>query len=1003
MLTRLLFLGNVLVVCSAVRRGAYWHLIETSLYMKMYDDHVEAILISAAERLGLPSISTLFEIYASQIATSLCRSDKEFVNISPSLLGYGGRRAECFSVALRAFTPSYLLANSPNVDGTSRGPMLFEGHRRVVDKTVEDALEDCFPEIVGHLMLIEAYDYTSNVEEGLEGLSEALERQLGPLSGYMNLRDGLSQHSDSVVAVVLISLNDGNISHGSEFLENLGVNHDAVSQVFRSLSRYRTDSFPSDEANLPSFSVVTVLAALEWALSCISESDAEAVTYHVLRHLVAQLEQSLLLNEQLRLLNVLSFWVSYRYRHFQPLDDGSKTPQPLRLTLLKTLINCTINIMHQQDLARGAQSILDWAFCQVETLPDMEGLADAVLRVGCIAHDFWKEGWEGTAKMGEEILEWIERVAVKLFRAGKKGISSRIISAVSAWPRIPTGQLNQISERAGPEQLSDMLEDTNISSNKFRLVRRLHKLALQDASDGDDDANAKLASSRVEQFAKSDFWKLKSCIPTSERLLADDVQAFANMLFLHGGHIDGLDSANVQDPSVRGYHILPKGLGATDNPNVLPRRAIVIALLAILRGPSASQARLAFHCMRALVAVAPNDFKNLGTSVQAELDLLCAHPHCLTTSPAKGGLEELLETEVEENLAADYPLWICRFTQTLCDVLSLHEPFYGPLALIVCEDAAFAEQVCPVLVFALLNGEQPKDASKNLSDYFKYILTSDSTPIPCHRVIVDTVLHLRNFKPPNTSYPLASEQWLNIDYVLLSKSAIACGAYTTALLFSELAANSGSERGELESILYEIYGHIDEPDGFYGIKTTDQHQFLVKRFQHEEQWSKAFQFHGAAFESSGSDTNATMGVVQALHAFGFDRFAMSTLQNTLRSDDLNSSSMTYHLGWRTETWDLPHLHGDKASGKSLYLALRAVHRERNPAIIEEVVSSAMMEEIDRLRTLGNENIAEIRQTSQALLCLNAIREYQSWDPARTTAEIENAQGLQRETDMRYEL
>ena len=85
---------------------------------------------------------------------------------------------------------------------------------------------------------------------------------------------------------------------------------------------------------------------------------------------------------------------------------------------------------------------------------------------------------------------------------------------------------------------------------------------------------------------------------------------------------------------------------------------------------------------------------------------------------------------------------------------------------------------------------------------------------------------------------------------------------------------------------------------------------------------------------------------------------------------VNSSGMNYRLGWRTETWDLPDQRED--FGASLYFALRAVYRERDALTIDAIVRTALFGETTKLGMLGPENLAEIRQVAQNLMCLHQI-------------------------------
>jgi ataxia telangiectasia mutated family protein len=235
----------------------------------------------------------------------------------------------------------------------------------------------------------------------------------------------------------------------------------------------------------------------------------------------------------------------------------------------------------------------------------------------------------------------------------------------------------------------------------------------------------------------------------------------------------------------------------------------------------------------------------------------------------------------------------------------------------------------------------------------------------------------------NSKDALGHDKWLDISFRLLGSTAITCGAYTTALLFLELAAEynilAPSEDPHAEAILFDIYSHIDEPDGFYGIKTQDLRHFLVKRFHHEKQWDKAFRFHGAAVEAGSNVPSEVEGVLQSLHAFGFHNLAINALQNAPSATQatFHSSEMVYHLGWRTETWDLPSNGEERNSGAPLYHALRAIYRERDGQSVDNVVRMCSFGQMEQLRALGDENLFEIRQITQNLMCLNQVRQWRT--------------------------
>src|SRR5260221_1490529 len=82
--------------------------------------------------------------------------------------------------------------------------------------------------------------------------------------------------------------------------------------------------------------------------------------------------------------------------------------------------------------------------------------------------------------------------------------------------------------------------------------------------------------------------------------------------------------------------------------------------------------------------------------------------------------------------------------------------------------------------------------------------------------------------------------------------------------------------------------------------------------------------------------------------------------------------MVYHLGWRTETWDLPDQESNSGSGMALYNSLRAVSRERDTQAVDSIARKAMLDEIERLRVLGDEDLIGIREAARNIMCLSQV-------------------------------
>ena len=961
MLTRLIMLGNTMVVSSAIRCGTYWHFLETCLLTPAFNQHLTAVLENVAFGFGFSSFSQLFEVYASQLAHSIRTNDYDVLRIPPHLIGYQDRRQGA-KACFHTFTPANILAGTSN--GKNPGRSLFDRHCHYVSKTPAQGIRECFAEIVGYQIVIWMDARHGKQDHELDGLMAQLRSTMVELEPVDDVDDifltCLVQYSDGIVTTILRTLGDLDFGPNGPIVSELQSNKDPhVAEHFLNMSKYRQSSdFHTHEPNIPAFPASAVLTALGWVSKYIPQASLPSTTFHVLHQLFAELNQSPLINEQLRLYNAITLWLSLNYKHVSDTD------------VLRTLINGASITFSQSDSARCAQSLLEWVFSFLRQSNTDIGahLAETLIRINCAAFDYTLHEEPRIASLGHDLMDWIEMQSSDM--CFHKNLRRQVLKALSTWPRELSSQLQDVWDSHDHPDVSKLLGDQRVVSNKFRVVRRLHQLSLE-------------GSYSNEQFSGTDFWRLKECVPTSEQLLDGDIDAFCELLVSQNGQVDGLVN-DYSSNSVRARHIqesedLKKGKNpSTESTFYSAKKAIILSLLDILDEPSIAHVHDAYLTLKKLASQMAD---NVGAI--PELELFTPFPRDIPTRP-QPEMASLLTDGKYLELASDFQKWIIDISIFLDDILGSVDSAFLSLSSILQSNALFAEQAMPVLVYCILLLERsaqrahgPQSATEILSKYFMNALTYESTSVECRRTIVDIVLHLRHFKPPDIHEALGYDKWLNVDYIILGSNALLCGAFTTALLFIQLAAEYSPsfslETPEVEAILHEIYRHIDEPDGFYGIKSNDLGGFLIKRLQHEQQWEKAFQFHGAGLEANSSGVADAEGAVLALHNFGFNNLAIQTLHGPSGADDgLPSSSMAYRLGWRTDTWDLPETTRLREPGVALYVALRAVERERDGRTIDTMVRHALREEIDHLRELGNEDVKGIRQVSQSLMCLNQV-------------------------------
>ncbi|KAJ3557512.1 hypothetical protein NP233_g11720 [Leucocoprinus birnbaumii] len=950
-LSRFLMLGNIMVASSSVRRGPYWHLIETCFVSTEYTAHIEAILAAVSESLELTP-SSLFEAYASQMGYSMMKSsDGDIARIPPHLLGFEDRKQSA-SFTLSAFAPTYITGQF--------GPQ-FEAHCKLVDVSPEDTYLVCFGDIVG---AVSAYWFMNAKDQND---TQELENLLRQTTYSADFDKDLKDNADGVALALIRSISDQVISSVGSIHQCLEQRGKATADTFASLVKYRlNDRYDLHEPNLPAFSVSIVLRSLFWLSSKTPSNQMKPMTYHILHGLFAAIHRTPVVNEQLRLANNLAVWISLRR------DDFSD------VTLLHTLVQGSATLLTEPDLAHAAQSMLEWAFLIYEKLKIKDSaFSNIIIRICSIVHDYAQSRYEDLQKLGLSLMEWVDKQAIILSNAGVK---VQVHRALPTWPYPPIPDLARIASKESSESLAALLDDNRITYNKFRLVRSLY----------DHVSNGGYLK---DQFPKLDFWRLKDCIPGKTELQQEDIEAFASLLFFNHGDIGGITGEHCPPNSILSRYRRASGSkkDSTKSSRFI-REIITHALLQQLDNRSSTHVFSAYQTLRRIMVVLGGlDVYSGPSDYSTELEYLRAFPR-RAGERSSCKLSEVLALDSMLDITAKFSQWITVFSTRLSDCLAEYDDFFAQLSPILTDDTDLARELLPILIHGVLRTEISdenyisKEYRRLLTDYLTSVLDCDHTDMACRRSVIDIVLHLREFRP--LKMDLSFNQWLSMDYQLLAKNAVLCGAYTTALLFLELSLDYPHQRPQNgtspEELLYEIYSHIDEPDGFYGIKTDNLHQFLARRYHHEKQWGKALQFHGAALEAEPSNATESDGLLQSFSAFGFSHLVM----NTLRTDSSTSStSLDYRLGWRTGTWDLPE-RKEFSAGSSLYFAVRAVYQERDSLTIKSTIHKGFRRTMDRLRSLGSENLSEIREVVREIMCLKQIDD---WRKASTQNRLQKRQ------------
>lgn len=248
-----------------------------------------------------------------------------------------------------------------------------------------------------------------------------------------------------------------------------------------------------------------------------------------------------------------------------------------------------------------------------------------------------------------------------------------------------------------------------------------------------------------------------------------------------------------------------------------------------------------------------------------------------------------------------------------------------------------------------------------------------------------------DFTPTSTAFMISTSSWgkvywLSMDYLLVAKSAISCGAYFTAVLYVEHWCEEHFNRLTLGSpdfshadvlphhitILVSAVTQINERDSLYGIIQSHKLASQIVTFEHEGNWSKALEYYdlqvrsGAEIQMEGSSRHKShersqpamslsffnseddmrqrkpyKGLIRSLQQMGcthmLDLYCQGlTSRKGQFEQDLEFSELQYEAAWRAGNWDFSLLSmGDSSSRLSqdptrghfhehLYSCLRAL-------------------------------------------------------------------------------
>lgn len=973
-LTQLLSSANLVVAAGSRRRSPYHLILELIGGAPETTAIALATLEGVAKRIGFDSPADLYLAFARYIAWKAVRDSG---NRPTAEIAHRLPYRACGFPTLRDARKADFVKTASWLVQFGDPPEAFLTLCEILKRSPQEGRLDCFADAVA---LAICRFHARKAEDEALGYAE-LEQFLARLAegaGASDARqqgDLLASTIDALVSEVLAQTFEKRWP-ADEPLPAFRDDKEA-SDLFTELLRLPEPLVMQVETPSPHWqSVVTVPACL-WVDSHYRVFSTPSAVFSIAQNLLSRIHSAPFVSEKMR--HLLNLALAISLSHF-----CVKRPAILAAIVdgLTGLLDCT-------DILVLVGPMLRWALkSSLDVTAKGEGpafrprLCEQLVRA---AHD--TSSMRGKLSdpqlivIAQDLSETLDQGIRRLSKVG----GTHLTEAALLWPHevfnyasiSPSAILGAIASSFAPVDKFDTIA-------KVRLLPQYE--ALVDGADG-----ARLA------------WYFMQALKPGADLEPSDGLAFADYLFDVGGDAE---RPAVDDHAIA--HAEIADVAVPDNDRGI-KKLIVEWLLDTLHGATdrkladaaLTSARLALSVPDVVALCASSDTADQQTAIVAQIisNPTLVRIRRLRTREPRSLVELGSDEWVRRSRDADE--WVASFAELLADTRAEGDDFYAQLVPLIRLSPNFAMQIVPSLVHSLLlrsavSGDE--ELEKHLSSYVERLLASASTSRAALRLIIDTVVHLRKHAHPNLQATSRSrcDTWLKVPWLLIAEGAVKIGSWYTALLCLELAHEydrlfTQNSKGQpfnqraddrAQTLLYEIYIGIDEPDGFYGRESPDTRQALLRRYRHEGQWAEAFKVYGARHEAQSHhfgtrDPAATAGVVTSLASFGFNRLALSLYQparldGSIGESDV-ASGLPYDLGWRTDVWDLPI--EERAAGTSsvsLYTALRSARTGRDPELARQSAVEALVKEVGRLNAVSLDLPQPSSSTLSTVLALREV-------------------------------
>lgn len=996
-LSILIFQLNVTIVNAVGRFNSLFHIYDTAYTRKFAQAHVQASLQSVVRALRLAGISELYLQYASRLAMLQLHQDANPEELPMHLYGFPGRK-QWAAAALTAVGSVALLEGKTWV---------WEHLSATVGLSKEDGLQYIFSVTAGNYL---AFALDASMRETgdkgravLDRILQGFEGKLADLGGKGKL---ILDAVDTVASAISMP---GDADTTAEISALLLSQPDGAerSRIFALI--FSAGSARELEAVLvPVASAKACIRVIQW-MEARGEVAIDHLIYNVLMQIIGKLDTKILINERLRLIRNLACFVAYYHQAF--VD----TP-----VLGFVLLRVAAVLCHHVDLVPISANLISWILPHMKMTQEADAeLVSIIAKLSAVALSCQQsaaiDGIPGVSEAGERILVSLESFLNGLWKDPSGNLRALdFLPLLPIWPRTLTkAPVIRLREMTRPELL-DTAQNPAIHSQIFSLTPQLAS------------KSGAVQSDEIDMFSSRVFWQLKDALSRGVAPNAKEISAFLEVCYFMGGRIRLIDSDTYSALRAKSSRMIDRR--AREKPGASESTTeILFAMFERMNSPDLGTLH---HAYNTLCIIGSRLMTRISAAALPPLlrsEIVMHHARVPLQEINERALFDILKSSPSTNisiaLATDTDHWASIFASAACMQLARWDDLLVDAVSLFEHDRRLSRQLLPQLVHLILDKEAVEDQGKKgevrqaLSAYIHRVLESRDNPLATKTVIIEIILYLRRQARPGSYSHLDNDYWLDLDFSLIAKAALDCKMFATALLYWELYVDIDSKRDAQKKngvvsneqsvgkvfteddfqvrlvsdkmilsnaslilqLLYDIYNNIDEPDGFYGIPLESSvKQSLLQRFQHESNWSLAFKYYGAELEAQGQSAQHHLPrLTRSLQAFGMDRLALLLFQSGESSHSLDSQlRLPYDLAWRTQSWDLPaSAFLPESSDRSIYTALRTIHRSRDVAEMQRVVGNIECEEVGSVTAFSFEDVHGSRKKMRELLSLREIKRW----------------------------